>query len=64
MDDIKDKVPLGTGAPRGTGWSIAITLARVGTNVVVNYRASADEADAVVTEIEGLGRWALAVQAE
>src|SRR4051812_45737741 len=64
MDDIKDKVALVTGASRGIRRSIAITLARAGTNVVVNYRASADEADAVVTEIEGLGRRALAIQAD
>jgi 3-oxoacyl-[acyl-carrier protein] reductase len=64
MDDIEGNVALVTGASRGIGRAIAIALARAGTNVVVNYRASADEAAAVVTEIERLGRRALAVQAD
>jgi 3-oxoacyl-[acyl-carrier protein] reductase len=64
MDDITDKVALVTGASRGIGRAIAIALARAGANIVVNYRASADEAATVVTEIEGLGRRALAVQAD
>jgi 3-oxoacyl-[acyl-carrier protein] reductase len=63
MDDINDKVALVTGASRGIGRAIAIALARAGTNVVVNYRRSAGEAASVVAEIEGLGRRALAIQA-
>jgi 3-oxoacyl-[acyl-carrier protein] reductase len=63
MDDINDKVALVTGASRGIGRAIAIALARAGRNVVVNYRRSAGEAASVVAEIEGLGRRALAIQA-
>jgi 3-oxoacyl-[acyl-carrier protein] reductase len=64
MDDITGKVALVMGASRGIGRAVAIALARAGANVAVNCRASAQEADAVVAQIEDLGRRALAVQAD
>jgi NAD(P)-dependent dehydrogenase (short-subunit alcohol dehydrogenase family) len=42
-------------AGKGIGRSIALTLAREGANVVVNYSASAKSAAAVVAHIEKHG---------
>ena len=52
------------GAGKGMGRSIALTLAREGANVVVNYRTSADSASAIVAQIESRGGRALAFQAD
>lgn len=51
-------------AGKGMGRSIALTLAREGANVVVNYRTSADSAAAIVGHIEKQGGRALAFQAD
>jgi NAD(P)-dependent dehydrogenase (short-subunit alcohol dehydrogenase family) len=55
------RVALVTGGNRGLGRSSALALAADGTDVVLTYRAHADEADAVVKEIEALGRTAAAL---
>jgi len=52
------------GAGKGMGRSIALTLAREGAKVVVNYRASEESAEAIVKHIEGRGGEAIAVQAD
>ncbi|MFH1675466.1 MAG: 3-oxoacyl-ACP reductase family protein [bacterium] len=53
-----------TGGSIGIGTSIVLALAKAGANVALNYRRHADEANAVVAEIEKLGRKGLAVQAD
>ena len=53
-----------TGGSLGIGTSIAIGLAKAGANVAINYRKHADEANAVVAEIEKIGRKGLAVKAD
>jgi len=60
---LEGKNALVTGASRGIGRAIALELARNGANVVVNYAGSKDKAEAVVNEIEALGRKAVAIQA-
>lgn len=62
--ELEGKVALVTGAGRGIGRAIALELAKRGANVVVNYNKSADAANALVKEIEGLGRKAAAMQAD
>ena len=52
---LKGKTALVTGAASGVGREIALSLAAEGTNVAVNYRSSAEEAEALVTEITGTG---------
>ena len=51
-------------AGKGMGRSIALTLAREGARVVVNYRTSSDSASAIVEQIEKAGGRALAFQAD
>jgi NAD(P)-dependent dehydrogenase (short-subunit alcohol dehydrogenase family) len=45
-----------TGGNRGLGRATALALADAGLDVVLTYRTHADEADAVVAEIEARGR--------
>lgn len=44
-----------TGASRGIGKEIALTLARSGYDIVVHYRSRAEAAEAVADEIRALG---------
>ena len=61
----KGKTAIVTGAAgNGMGRSIALTLAREGANVVVNYLTSSDSAAAIVAHIEKQGGRALACQAD
>jgi 3-oxoacyl-[acyl-carrier protein] reductase len=61
---LKGKTAVVTGASRGIGRAIAVKLAKLGANVVVNYRNSIDAVVEVVKEIEALGVKALAVQCD
>lgn len=63
--ESKKRVALVTGAAGGgMGRSIALTLARQGAAVVVNYRTSRDSAAAIVEHIRREGGSALACQAD
>jgi 3-oxoacyl-[acyl-carrier protein] reductase len=62
--DLSDQVAIVTGAGRGIGAAIAKRLAGGGAHVVVNYRASADEAAGVVAAIAEAGGSAEALQAD
>jgi 3-oxoacyl-[acyl-carrier protein] reductase len=53
-----------TGGTRGIGQAIALELARRGANVAFNYARSADEAEKLKAEIEGLGVKAFAAQCD
>jgi len=53
-----------TGGTRGIGRSIAVELARRGADVAFNYAKSAEAADVLKSELEGLGVRALAVQCD
>jgi NAD(P)-dependent dehydrogenase (short-subunit alcohol dehydrogenase family) len=61
----KDKVAIVTGAAgNGMGRSIALTLAREGAKVVVNYLTSEDSAHAIVQHIKNRGGDAVACRAD
>lgn len=60
----ENRVVLVTGGSRGIGRAIAITLAKDGYDVVVNYRANRRTAIEVVGLIRRLGRKAWAIRAD
>lgn len=53
-----------TGASRGIGAAIALSLAEQGCDVAINYRAGAERAEEVAERIRALGREALPVRAD
>ncbi len=59
---LEGKIALVTGASRGIGRQIALTLGAKGATVIVNYNGSAAKAEEVVKEIEAAGGKAEAVQ--
>ena len=61
---LKDKVSIVTGSSRGIGRATALTFAREGSDVAVNYVTSEGKANEVVDEIRKLGRKAIALQAD
>ena len=61
----ESKVAIVTGAAgSGMGRSIALTLAREGAKIVVNYRTSEESAKAIVDHIGSRGGSAIAIQAD
>lgn len=68
--DITPNLPLAgkralvTGAARGIGAAIALTLAENGADVAITYEKSAEKAEALAAEISAMGRKAVAIQAD
>lgn len=61
--DLTGKKALVTGASRGLGRAIALSLAKAGADVVITYEKSAEKAQAIANEITELGRHGEAIQA-
>ena len=59
-----NKVALITGANRGIGKQIAITLAKQGFDIAINYRTANDSLNETIKEIESCGVKCLAVQGD
>jgi len=53
-----------TGGSRGIGRSIVLTCAAEGANVAFTYKSAGTAAEAVVKEVEALGKQALALQSD
>ncbi|MFP3834028.1 SDR family NAD(P)-dependent oxidoreductase [Chryseobacterium sp. SIMBA_028] len=60
--DTRTKIALITGANRGLGKNSALKIAEKGLDVIITYRGNEEEAKAVVNEIKGMGRNAVAFQ--
>ncbi len=64
MFDLKDKTAIVTGSSMGIGSAAALYLAKCGADVAVNYRSHDKEAKALASEIEKMGRRALAIKCD
>lgn len=63
--ELKEKVALVTGGAGGIGGALVRALAKAGVaGVVVNYRKSGQEAEALAADLERSGTKALAIQAD
>ncbi len=61
---LRNKTAIVTGASRGIGREIALTLGRLGAGVAVNFGRNEHQAQEVVSEIIRLGGAAIPVQAD
>lgn len=61
---MSSKVAIVTGSSRGIGREIALALAQSGHDIVVNYTSNEKAAAEVVSQIEKIGRRAIAVKAD
>lgn len=61
---LEGKVALVTGSSRGVGKAVALGFAASGADVVINYTSNQKAADNVVSEIQSMGRSAVAVKAD
>jgi len=61
---LKGKCAIVTGASRGLGKAIAIKLASLGANIVLNYRSSEKEALEVENEIKEMGVEVLSIKGD
>jgi NAD(P)-dependent dehydrogenase (short-subunit alcohol dehydrogenase family) len=61
MSTTTSTITLITGGSRGLGRDTALAVARTGGDVLLTYRSNAEEARAVVAEIQALGRKAAAL---
>lgn len=61
---LKGQKAIVTGASSGIGAGVALSLARAGADVIVNYASSLAGAQKIVDEITGMGRKAIPIKAD
>jgi NAD(P)-dependent dehydrogenase (short-subunit alcohol dehydrogenase family) len=64
MTPTQPKVALVTGAAKRIGRNIALSLAKRGWDIIVHYRASDNDAQQTVQDIQSIGRRAVAIQCD
>jgi NAD(P)-dependent dehydrogenase (short-subunit alcohol dehydrogenase family) len=64
MKPLQGKAAVVTGGARKIGRTLALALAEAGANVAITYRASEAEARQTVSELEGQGIQAVALEAD
>ena len=62
--ELLGQVAVITGGARGIGRGIALALAKAGADLAVNYRKNEKAAEETVSQIQGMGRKAIAVQGD
>ncbi|MCT4621409.1 MAG: 3-oxoacyl-[acyl-carrier-protein] reductase [Marinisporobacter sp.] len=62
--NLTGKTAIVTGGSRGIGKAIALKLADLGANIVVNYTSNAAKAEEVVKQIKDMGKEAIALKAD
>ncbi len=62
--NLDGKIALVTGASRGIGKAIALELARLGADVVINYAGNEQKAKDVSEEIKAMGRRSFIIQCD
>jgi len=61
---LKDKVAIVTGGNSGIGQAIVLELARQGANIVIDYVAHPEAAEALERRIAGLGQQSIGIMAD
>jgi 3-oxoacyl-[acyl-carrier protein] reductase len=61
---LEGKNAIVTGGSQGIGTAVSLMLAKEGANVCLTYRSHKEEAEAIVKEIEGMGRKAICVKCD
>ena len=64
LKSLEGQTAIVTGASRGIGKAIAISLAKEGAEVIINYSSSLENANKVVSEINSFGGNAYPIQAD
>lgn len=64
MFEINGKTALVTGSSKGIGKGIALGLAKAGADIILNSHTSEDDPEAIIRQIEALGRKAYFIQAD
>jgi NAD(P)-dependent dehydrogenase (short-subunit alcohol dehydrogenase family) len=63
-EGFEGRIALITGASRGIGRTLALSLAARGATPIINYRTNEDAANEVVAEVEGMGIATMAIRAD
>jgi NAD(P)-dependent dehydrogenase (short-subunit alcohol dehydrogenase family) len=63
-EGFEGRIALITGASRGIGRTLAVSLAARGATPIINYRQNEDAANEVVAEVEGMGVATMAIRAD
>lgn len=61
---LDNKVALVTGGSRGIGKAIALKLASMGANIIINYSSNERKAQEVIEEIQKIGCQGIAIKAD
>lgn len=62
--DLSNKTALVTGAAGELGRVMVRTLAQCGADIIIHYHSQKDKAELLLNEVSGLGRKAIAIQAD